>query len=337
MAITPSRRYSADEKANILATIARAQQLCPERSLAAILTDLGLPPATYYRWQARAQQQQLADRVVVPSHTALPPTPQEIEGVVQGAQRHRLLGYKRLAYALMAENKAFLRPWMVREILDRHQLLGRRAPTPEPLVRPPVADHPDQRWHTDLTMWWFDDQWFWMIDILDAYSRYLVHCELLLTAKTDAVERAVQRALDTLAGRPRLLGEPQIVHDGGPQFVGHDWVQFMHAVGATDVRTHPYHPQSNGLDERVHRTFREELPIESEAVLYEARTLMLDYRHYYNHLRPHSALKYLCPVDYYRGDPAARLAEREAKLRIAAAARAAYWQHDRDQVAESLS
>ena len=89
-------------------------------------------------------------------------------------------------------------------------------------------------------MWWFDDQWFWMIDILDAYSRYLVHCELLLTAKTDAVERAVQRALDTLADRPRLPGEPQIVHDGGPQFVGHDWVQFMQAVGTTDVRTHPY-------------------------------------------------------------------------------------------------
>ena len=56
-----------------------------------------------------------------------------------------------------------------------------------------------------------------------------------VTAKTDAVERAVQRALETLADRPRLPGEPQVVHDGGPQFVGHDWLQFMHAVGATDV------------------------------------------------------------------------------------------------------
>ena len=147
----------------------------------------------------------------------------------------------------------------------------------------------------------------------------------------------MQRALDTLAGRPRLPGEPQIVHDGGPQFVGHDWVQFMHAVGATDVRTHPYHPQSNGLDERVHRTFREELPIEPEAVLYEARAIMLDYRAYYNHRRPHSALQYLCPADYYRGDPAARLAEREANLRAAAIARAAYWHRERNQAAESLS
>jgi putative transposase len=274
---------------------------------------------------------------VLPSRSAVPPTPQEIEGVIQGAHRHLLLGYKRLAYALMAENKAFLRPWMVHDILAQHQLLGRRAPIPEPLTRPAAADHPDQRWHTDLSMWWFDDRWFWMIDILDAYSRYLVHCELLLTAKTDAVTRAVQRALETLAGRSRLAGEPQIVHDGGPQFIGHDWQQFMQTVGATDVRTHPYHPQSNGLDERVHRTFREEMPIESQAVLYEARTTMLEYRTYYNTQRPHSALKYLCPADYYRGDPAARLAEREAKLQAAALARAAYWQQERDQAAKSLS
>ena len=127
------------------------------------------------------------------------------------------------------------------------------------------------------------------------------------------------------------------MHDGGPQFVGHDWLQFMHAVGATDVRTHPYHPQSNGLDERVHRTFREELLITSETVLYEARTMMLDYRTYYNHRRPHSALQYLCPAEYYRGDPAARLAEREANLRAAASARAIYWQREKDLAAQRLS
>ena len=274
----------------------------------------------------------------MPAHTALPPTPQEIEYVVQGAHRHLLLGYKRLAYALMAENKAFLRPWMVRNILDRHQLLGRRAPAPEPLVRPPVADHPDQRWHTDLTMWWFDDQWFWMIDILDAYSRYLVHCELLLTAKTDAVERAVQRALDTLANQPRRSGEPQIVHDGGPQIA---WVM----IGSSSCMRWgrpmcaPIHITLNPMASisRVHRTFREELPIESDAVLYEARAMMLDYREYYNHRRPHSALKYLCPIDYYRGDPATRLAEQEANLRTAAAARVAYWQQHRTPAAKSLS
>jgi transposase InsO family protein len=36
---------------------------------------------------------------------------------------------------------------------------------------------------------------------------------------------------------------------------------------------------------------------------------MEDWSDFYNYKRPHSALKYLCPVDYYRGDPVARLAD----------------------------
>ena len=53
---------------------------------------------------------------------------------------------------------------------------------------------------------------------------------------------------------------------------------------------------------------------------------MVGWDHYYNHERPHSALNYLRPVDYYRGDPPARLVERELKLVEAAKARQAYWQ-----------
>ena len=87
----------------------------------------------------------------------------------------------------------------------------------------------------------------------------------------------------------------------------------------------PYHPQSNGRDERVHRTIREEVPVERDDTLYEVQRRIEDFRVYYNAGRPHSALRYLRPVDYYRGAPEARLAERQAKLRQAAEARRAYW------------
>ncbi len=322
----PGRRYGTEEKAEIMNTIQRAQAMCPERPLTDLLTDLALPKATYYRWLERATAGQLADRVVVPHRRAVSPTPAEVGVVLDFAYHHPLLGYKRLAYALMAENQAFVRPWMVYTILDEAHLLGRRAPAPEPLVRPPEADHPDQRWHTDLSMWRFGGQWFWLIDVLDAYSRYLVDWELLLTAKADDVVRAAQRAIDTLHDRPRRPREPEIVHDGGPQFIGQEWRCFIQATQTTDVRTHPYHPQSNGRDERVHRTFREEIPLDENALLYEARALIAEYGAYYNTQRPHSALHYLCPRDYYRGDPVALLAEREAKLRTAAETRRIYWE-----------
>jgi hypothetical protein len=48
LAIAPSRRYSATEKALILETVQRAQERTGE-SVAEILAQLGLPEATYYR------------------------------------------------------------------------------------------------------------------------------------------------------------------------------------------------------------------------------------------------------------------------------------------------
>jgi putative transposase len=287
---------------------------------------VGLPLRTYRRWTHRAYHGRLADHVVTPQRIAIPPTPTEVRSVRNFAETHWGLGYKRLAYSLMLENQAFLYPWMVHTILAEASLLGRRQPAPELLHRPPEAEHPDQRWHTDLMMWYFDEQWYWLLDVLDAYSRDLVYCEVLITATAQDIVAAEQRAIETLQGRDRRAGEPEIVHDGGPQFIGHEWAQFVKATGMTDVRTHPYHPQSNGKDERVHRTLRAEVSLDSAAQLYEARQVIETYRVYYNERRPHSSLHYLCPRDYYRGDPATCLAERQSKLQAAAVSRQEYWE-----------
>jgi len=310
----------------ILDILEQAQAYCPQRPMRDLLADLGLPPATYYRWRDRAARDELTDDVVVPQRVAVPPTPDEVTMVREFAISQPPMGYKRLTYSLMLENKAFLRPWLVRDVLSQAGLLGRRQPPPTALHRPPDADHPDQRWHTDLSMWHFAGRWFWLVDVLDSYSRYLIHGEVLLIARTQEVAAALQCARDTLPDTVLLPGEPEIVHDGGPQFISHDWHVFVRSLGMTNVRTHPYHPQSNGRDERLHRTLREELPLDDDATLYQAQEVIDHYRFYYNYHRPHSALHYLCPYDYYRGDPATRLAEREVNLKVAALARLRYWE-----------
>ena len=71
-------------------------------------------------------------------------------------------------------------------------------------------------------------------------------------------------------------------------------------------------------------TLREEVYLAEDDTLYGVQNPIAEYRVYYNEHRAHSALHYLRPMDYYRVDPAARLAEREAKLRAAAEARKHY-------------
>ena len=58
---------------------------------------------------------------------------------------------------------------------------------------------------------------------------------------------------------------------------------------------------------------------------HEALERFANWARYYNDERPHSALQYLCPRDYYRGDPDTRIAERKLKLATATADRTRYW------------
>jgi transposase InsO family protein len=227
---------------------------------------------------------------------------------------------------MVDEDIAYLRPWQVYKLLKRHDLLRRGERTvAEALRRPPEPERPDQVWHVDLMYLYIQPRWYYLVDILDGYSRFLVHWSLNLTMEAETVTLTLQQALDRLA--ERRPGEPKIVHDHGSQFISAEWHRFVEAVGVTDIPTRVAHPQSNGIVERLHCTHRQEgVPEEILTNYYSALDAMKHWDHFYNYVRPQSALKYLSPVDYYPGDPVARLAEREDKLLRAVEARRAYWQ-----------
>ena len=73
--------------------------------------------------------------------------------------------------------------------------------------------------------------------------------------------------------------------------------------------------------ERAYRTLREALEGEELKNLLEAEKVLARIVRWYNEQRLHSALGYLRPVDYYRGNPAERQAARRHKLAQARHAR----------------
>jgi transposase InsO family protein len=308
-----------------LQTLAQAKDHTgwPQRQL---LRALGLPAATYYRWQERALRHQLSDRVVVPVRAVVAPTPEEVGAVCAFARAHPLTGYKRLAAQMLDADVACLRAHQVYAILKDHALLARRGPRPDlALGRPPEPEHADQTWHIDLMYLFIRPRWYYLVDILDAYSRFLVHWSLNLSMSAETVTLTVQQALERLPARK--AGEPAIVHDHGSQFLSAEWRTLIQATQVADIRTRVAHPQSNGRVERLHRTHREEGLSGAElSNYYQALDTLRTWDRYYNYERPHSALQYLRPIDYYRGDPQACLQERQTKLERAAQARRAYWQ-----------
>lgn len=252
------------------------------------------------------------------------PTPDEASAVRKYALEYPSLGYKRLAWQMLDHDVAALRPYQVYDILGQLDLIVRRPQQlQEALKRPEPPKRPDEVWHIDLMYLHLSGKWYYLVDIVDGYSRFLVHWSLNTTMLTQTVTLTVQEALERLAPKP--MEPPRIVHDNGSQFVSAEWRSLIEASGIVDIKTRVAHPQSNGVVERLHRTHREEASLDSDTGYHEALDQFANWCRYYNHERPHSALRYLCPIDYYRGDPEARLAERQIKLEAARADRAAYW------------
>lgn len=298
------------------------------RPLRGVLQTFGLPRATYYRWTERQTVGTLTDQIIVPARHVLAPTPAEVAAVCQFARVHPEMGYKRLSWQMVDKDVAYLKPHQVYGVLTTNDLLARQAkPDAGSLRRPPEPDHADQVWHIDIMYLFVRPRWYYLVDILDGYSRYLVAWSLNLTMLADTVTSTAQQALDKLTNR--LPGEPRIVHDHGSQFVSTEWHRFVTSAGVTDIKTRVAHPESNGRVERLHRTHREEgLTDDDKRSYYAACDGMTRWGTYYNTERPHSSLGYLYPVDYYRGDPVTRIAERQEKLGEALKQRQAYWQTD---------
>jgi len=314
--VRPNRRYSAAEKKVLLATVVRAQELC-DQPLDWILGELGLTRSVYYDWLDKAQSGSLADHVVVP-RSPLAALPEEVEATVAYAMTRPRDGYRRLAWMMVDKDVVYLSPSTVYRILDSHDLLFRwKRPEPGEGRQVPEAHHPNEAWHIDLMYLWVRGRWYFLVSLLDSYSRYIVHWELALSMRAQEVAEITATALERVPGK-----KPRIIRDNGAQFVAKEWREVIRHFELEEIPIRVRHPESNGRIERYHRSVREEGLSDTELEdFYQARDLLAQWVKNYNEERLHSALHYLRPVDYYLGNPEALLNERKRKLQDAAARR----------------
>lgn len=312
----PHRRYSEEEKRILLATVERVQEQSGQ-PVSWILVELGLTRSVYYDWLERERKGSLVDCVVVP-RSPLVALHDEIEAAVAYAKAHPREGYRRLAWMMVDEDVVYLTPSTVYRILGRHDLLYRwKRPEPGQGRRVPEATYPDEVWHVALMYLWVKGRWYFLVTVLDSYSRYIVHWALALSMRAQEIAEVIAMALEKVPGK-----RPRIVRDNGSQFVAKEWREVMRHFELEEIPIRVRHPESNGRIERYHRSVREEAFGDTEIDnFYRARDLLEEWGGYYNEERLHSALQYLRPVDYYRGNPEALLAERKRKLREAAARR----------------
>lgn len=288
------------------------------------LRVLGLPRSTYFDWARTGGKEARPPPTRPKAHHI---TPAERAAVIAYAREHRELGYRRLAYQMLDAGVAALRPSTVYHLLREADLIGRWK-------RPDVTAHrrgfqqpdrPHEQWHTDIAYLNIMGSQYFLISVLDGFSRAIVHHEIRTRMETTDVEIVIQRALDSLPGdAPR----PRLISDNGSQYVSGQFKTFLRQSGCAHSKARVRHPQSNGKIERWHRTVKGEC-VRRQAFgdLEEARDVIARYVEEYNQHRLHAALDYLTPVDALRGPEhmAERLAQRQRAIAAADRQRRAYW------------
>lgn len=276
-----------------------------------MLKILGLSRALYYRWQQRRRLGQLEDLQPTPFdlHQVLP---EEEEAVNEFALEHPRDGYRRLTWMMVDEDIAYLKPTTVYRILDKNNLLSRWKPSGSAGRKPPKPEAPHEQWHTDLMYLWIESRWYFFIGVLDGYSRYIVHWDLLASMRADEVTDVIHEAVEKHPGM-----HPKIVHDNGTQFTGREFRNLVKRFSLKQIRIRVHHPQSNGKIERFHRTLREEgLSDKTLVNQLQARDIIGEWVEHYNRERLHAGISYLTPEDWLAGRNEARIDERKKKLEL---------------------
>lgn len=310
MGIGIKSRFGSSVKEDILEFVKHVRKLTA-MDKKVVLGHLGLKPSTYYNWSCRQQKYCLTDQKPLAKnpYRLLDWEKQAIRDYYLEHQGH---GYRRISYMMLDANIVSASPSTVYRYLKSEGLLMRWAPPFTTGPRPALPTAPNQKWHTDLMILVIGGLNYFYQGIMDAYSRNIIAWDIHTEGTAFNTSLVLQEAYDKSPGDI----DPVVIADNGPEFIGKEFREVIKIHNGKDVRIRAYHPQSNGLEERFHRTLRQE-GLGRYNDLIEAKEHVGKWIEYYNTIRLHSSIDYMPPAIWHFSNPNILANQRNKKLQQA--------------------
>lgn len=256
---------------------------------------LGLNSDRFYQWKARESLVDKPPMAKLILHKLLKEEQGEITryALDHPEQRHRELWYN-----LNREEKVHVSPSSIYRVLKSEDLVPPHAfgkPHREKVKPDPTAPHQD--WMVDITYVPIQAVDWYLIVLLDVYSRYIVGWDLSSSMTWRDVQRVVDFALEDLGLRDSQT-KPRLHNDNGSQLKAKKLRQWLREIGVLQDFSRPKVPEDLAILERFMRTVKQEEVYPGEyADQYGARDGIVQFIGYYNHHRPHQSLGYVTPYD----------------------------------------
>jgi len=275
----------------------------PDANISALCRRFGVSRTTGYTWLGRAEELG-AERSRRP-HRSPKQTPSVVEDdLVAVRQQFPDWGPRKIRRYLVDRGRTELPSVStISAILKRRGLISAQASEAAQHWLRFEHPHPNALWQMDFKGHFaMTHGRCHALTVIDDHSRF----NLVLQACASETYHDVQPALERCF---RRYGLPQRIScDNGPPWgttrredrltqLG-AWLIHL-GIGLSHAR--PYHPQTNGKDERFHRTLDNGLLKRRILVDYDdAQRAFDEYRDLYNLVRPHDALQLAVPASRYR-------------------------------------
>jgi len=230
----------------------------------------------------------------------------ELAGRIQDvSQQHPRFGYRRVAAWLDESDKKIWRLWARMGLsLSKRRPRRRRSGSD---IRLPNAIRPNSVWSYDFV---YDrtanGRALKLLCVLDEHTRECLAIEVGRSLRG-------QDVILTLSRLMRLYGKPAYLRsDNGAEFTATAVMRWLRDQNVGPAYIKPGSPWQNGTVESFNGKLRDEcLNREWFVSLRDAKVVIEQWRSFYNHQRPHSALGYRPPVavrkDYESGNTFTRL------------------------------
>jgi transposase InsO family protein len=274
------------------------------------LKGLGIGRERYRSWCKRYGKENEHNVWIPRDHWILP---EEREKIITFYGENGLEGYRRLTYIMMDDDIVYVSPSTTYRVLLSAGLIrasDNKKSKKGTGFKQPQSAH--SQWHTDITYIKIKGLFYYLILVLDGYSRYMVSWVLRERMSEQDVQIAIQKAHERF---PDV--KPRIISDNGSQYISKEFKQLITLIGMTHTTTSPYYPQSNGKLERCNKTIKDYLKTMYIADYKDGCRIMGEFIDHYNNQRLHSAIGYITPHDKLFGQASKIQKRREEKLQKA--------------------